>query len=737
MRDLVDFLASLPLFRHLRAAELHLLASGVEPVTLDASVVLFRQGEPGDALYLVRSGSLRVSVELPTGDEHLLDVLETGEIVGEMAVLYHRPRAATVRAATACTLLKIAASALDRLFATDPSARTRLLNAAARRLPSLYLASVPMFSGLDEDSLRELDIESNWARLAGGQTLFRQGEPPDYVYVVVRGRLEVLAEGEDGRADVVRHLGHGDLVGEVAIFTGEPRNATVRAIRDTELVRLSKADVFRLLERHPRRAIEVVRALAKRVGPAAPRRRETPVSTIALVPAGDPPAEPESVRRLVAALQDVGGPTLLVNRARLLEAFADMTGSGLTDAAERVRVVAWLHEQEERETFVVFDCGDLPEAWRDFCLRQADLVLYVASPRARPSPADLDRRLVAGAVGSPSTPKVLVRLYEADTRLPAGTAQWLAVFPAERHHHVRVDRTDDYARVARYIAGKAIGLAVSGGGARTWAHVGVIRALLERGVPIDAVAGVSAGVFSASYYALGHDVDTIERVFLQSMENYKLRSDLTFPIASFLSGRKLVPVIQQMWGMGHIEDLWLPFFCLAANLTTARVVVLDRGPLWLAIRATTSVPGIHPPVCINGELLVDGGVLNNLPVDVMHVRCGGTVVASDVSLTSDLKGQARELAAASGWPLLWARVSPFAKQSPALPHIFEILARTATLSSVYHGGQVVRAADVYVRTPTDGVATFDWAAGTILVSRARDLALQAIDRWQQNGGSRQ
>jgi NTE family protein/lysophospholipid hydrolase len=726
---MIEFLASLPLFHSLSESERQRLVSSVEPVELPAGEVLFRQGDPGNALYIVRSGTLQVSLTLPSGEQQALDTLGEGEVVGEMAVLHRRPRAATVHALTGCSLLRLSAQAIEALFAASPQAHSLLVDAASRRLPSLYLASVPIFAGLDADSLREFDLETNWVRLAGGEMLFRQGDPADYVYVVVRGRLAVVAA--DGTQHV-RHLGHGDIVGEVAIFTGEARNATVRAVRDSELVRLSRASVHQFLERHPRGAIELIRMMARRVRPVASSPRDAPVSTIVLVPVGSRPIDRAWTTSLIQALRDTAGPTLHVDRQCLLEAFGDAGASLLDDAAARVRVTAWLHEQEERFAFVVFDCGDLPAAWADTLLRQADLVVFVAPPGARPEAGELDRRIVTGAIVSPSVPKVLVLLHESNTSHPTGTAAWLALLPVARHHHVRVDRANDFGRVGRYIAGKAIGLAVSGGGARTWAHVGTMRALGERNIPIDAIGGVSAGVFAASYCALGYDVDTMERIFLASMQDYKLRSDLTFPMASFLSGKKLVPVIRRLFGEGSIEDLWLPFFCLAANLTTARVVVLDRGPLWRAIRATTSVPGIHPPVCINGELLVDGGVLNNLPVDVMRRFCGGTVIASDVSLTSDLRSENRELVAASGWPLLWARMGPFAKHDPPFPHIFEILARTATLSSVYHGTQVANASDVYVRTPTDGVPTFDWAAGTVLVARARGLALAAMDQWQQS-----
>lgn len=732
---MADFPTALPLFRGLRESDLQVLAADARLVTLSAGEVLIRQGDAGDALFIVRSGALQVMVTAVDGTEQSLATLGPDDVVGEMALLYGRPRAATVRATSAGAVWEVPAVALERLFAANPSARTRLLDAAARRLPSLYLASVPLFAGLDAEALRELDLETNWVRLDGGDTLFRRGDRSGELYVVVWGRLEVVLDDDEGQPVVVRHLGHGDVVGEVALFTDAPRNATVRAVRDTELVRLSRAEMHRLIEQHPRGAIEMIRLLAGRVEPRAAGPVDAPVSTIAILAAGEAPLAAEWTARLIGALQGVGGPTLHVDHQAVREAFGPGSSSA-EGGPVPAHVTTWLHEQEDHFRFVVFDCEALPDRWVEFGLRQADLVLFVAPPGSAPVARDRDRRIFSTGGVAPSTTKVLVCLHDSGTARPRGTARWLDLLPVSRHHHVRVDRPGDFARVARFVAGTAHGLALSGGGARTWAHVGVLRALEERAIPIDTVGGVSAGVFTAAYYALGNDAATVERLSLENMGNYSLIGDATLPMAAFMSGKNLVRAYLQMFGDIEIEDLWLPFFCLSASLSKARVVVHDRGPLWKAIRATTSVPGIEPPLCVNGELLVDGGVLNNMPVDVMRSRCPGTVIASDVSLTVDLVSEAADVPAASGWPLLWARINPFGTAKPVLPHIFEILARTATLSSVHHGATVARAADVYIRTPTESVPTFDWKAGAVLAGRAHALALQILDTWHPPGAPR-
>jgi predicted acylesterase/phospholipase RssA/CRP-like cAMP-binding protein len=725
---LTEALASLSIFRSVHERDARWLASHVEQVALPVGAVLFSQGDPGDAIYVVESGTLQVALTLPNGGTQFLAVVEAGEVVGEMAVLYERPRAATVSALTEATLVKIRTSVLNQLFATNPSARARFINEMSRRLPSLYLASVPMFAGLGADALRELDLESNWVRLAGGQTLFRQGEPPDYLYVVVRGRLEVLLERDGGRSETVGQLGQGDCVGEVAILTGEPRMATVRAIRDSELVRLSKIDLHRLLERHPRGAVEMVRILASRGRAALSRDSGAQPSTIVILPLDRDSLPNGWVDRLVEALSRVGSESLHVTRRRIDRELGGGLPASLDDGLSRARFGTWLREQEERFQYVVFECDPAPSPWTDLCLRQADLALVVAAAREHPSVGELERALAPREGDTSSTRRELVLLHSRDTVLPSGTARWLKCIPAAGHHHVRIDHGPDHARLARLIAGKAVGLAMSGGGARAYAHVGVIRALKESGIPIDGVAGVSAGSFTAAFCAMEQDSDERAAASLDHIWKNVFRRDPTFPIVAFLSARNYVGALRHVFGEIDIEDLWLPFWCVSTNLSTAKMCVHEQGPLWRAIRASSSLPGGQPPVCIDGELHVDGGVLNNLPADVLRSRGFGRVIASDVSRADDLKADSKELVSLSGWPVFWNLLNPFSKRKPAMPHILEILSRTATVGSTGHGAAIPQISDLYLRPPGQEVSTFGWKAGRRLIERARRYTLEEIEK---------
>ncbi|HEY7187299.1 MAG TPA: cyclic nucleotide-binding and patatin-like phospholipase domain-containing protein, partial [Vicinamibacterales bacterium] len=501
---MIDFLASIPLLHDASPAALNILAEHLDTISLSAGDVLFRQGEPVDALYIVVSGHLLVETTLPAGSPGPLATLGCGDCVGEIALLFGTPRTATVFATSDARLLKITAPVLERFFEVEPAARERFLDVSSRRLLSLHLASVPLFAGLDAAVLREFDRDANWLRLAGGETLFAQGDAPDAVYVVVHGRLDVVVEREGGGRDVVEQIGRGACVGEMALLTGERRSATIRAARDSELLRLSKHDFDAFLARHPGGAVQIARTLARRLRQTTARtERRSRTSTIALVPAGASLVSPRFAQRFVDALTSVAGSTLRLSSRREDLVTAGFETQGAGDAYD-ARLVSWLGEQEEKYRHLVLECDRSPSAWTRTCLRQADLIVIVAPAEADPEPGEIEMRLLNGEGALSSTRTELVLLHESPNRRPTGTMRWLRPRRVSAHHHVRLDAVQDHERLARFATGRAVGVVFGGGGARGYLHLGVVQALRESGVPIDTVGGTSIGAVVAAQCALDY-----------------------------------------------------------------------------------------------------------------------------------------------------------------------------------------------------------------------------------------
>jgi predicted acylesterase/phospholipase RssA len=240
---------------------------------------------------------------------------------------------------------------------------------------------------------------------------------------------------------------------------------------------------------------------------------------------------------------------------------------------------------------------------------------------------------------------------------PSGTASWTRGRGIDRHHHLRRARAEDADRICRVLRNQAVVLVLSGGGARGMAEIGVVRAMQELGIPIDAVAGTSAGALVAGAVARGWGWQRIAATVRAGVAEGKSLIDLTFPALSLASGARVTERLRAAAGTIDIEDLLIDYFCVSTNLTRKEPRVHVSGPAWRAVRASLAIPGVFPPVPDGDDVLVDGGMLENYPVRRMRLRHPrSTVVGVDVGSRRDLS--ARDLpdtGVVSGWDLLRAR----------------------------------------------------------------------------------
>ena len=253
------------------------------------------------------------------------------------------------------------------------------------------------------------------------------------------------------------------------------------------------------------------------------------------------------------------------------------------------------------------------------------------------------------------------------------------------------------------LTGQSVGLVLSGGGARAYAHVGAIRALREKNVPIDFVGGVSMGAIVAAGLALGWDDAEMDRRIRDAFVTSSPLDDIALPILAMTHGLKVNERLAHHFGDTHIPDLWLPFFCLSSNLTTGAYQLHRRGLLRRALRASVSLPGILPPATDANNVLVDGAVMKNFPADVMRVNMLGPIVGVDVtggrSITAD--DVARP---SSVWRWLWSG------QWRRGPPIVSVLMRAATVSTSRDLAAAREATDVLVQPDTSRVEIRDFSA---------------------------
>jgi len=597
-----------------------------------------------------------------------------------------------------------------------------------RDLPELtaFLAGIPLFASLDESIRLELAVELEPVQVAADEVIFRQGDAGDGLFLVVSGRLRVSVAA-DGPERVLYDIGRGAIVGEMALLTDRPRAATVQAVRDSDLLLLRVSSFRTLLERSPALVSGVMRLLADRLlavdrlltedRPLAP---SPGARTIAVAGAGQDPRMAAPVAGLLAAELARTGSVFLVDA----DAVDQQLGRGAAQRAPgdpgRAELVGWLHSVERDHDRVIYQPDGQDTAWSRLCLSQSDLVLLVASAGDDPSLGAVEARALA--TGSLRCELALVHAAAQ----PSGTARWLERRPVADHHHLRAGRPGDVARLARMLTGTGCGLVLGGGGSRGLAHIGVIRALEEAGVPIDVVGGTSMGAIVAGLCARGmDDAERVRRMTAVARTGRRLLTP-TLPLVALSAGRYLDQILTEHETDVPIEDLPLRFYCISANLTRAEAVVHERGPLWPAIRASLALPGIFPPVYAAGDLLIDGAAIDNVPVDVMRGRVGGgSIVAVDVSPEVEPLTIAPFGPGLSGWRVLGRRLNPFAAPQP-VPGIADVLSRSTGLSQVRSRRALEERVDLLLRPPVAGLGVLDFKGGIALFETGYRYAVEAI-----------
>ena len=728
--ELLAYLKSNDLFERLSEAILQDVIAEMEWVCLRQGETLFRQGDPGGALYLVLHGHLQVAIAREDGSEVVVAEVGPGKPLGEIQFLSGGTRTASVYALYDTQLLKFSRTAFDRLATQNPEILHHIAEIIRQRLRRDQLvAMLPGLCGpIDTAVLKDVEAETEWISLPQGKALFYAGDSADSFFLLISGRLHAVVRDKLGHDQVVGEVRRGETVGEMAMFTGETRNASIYAVRNSELVKFSKQAFERLIAAYPKVMMHIIQIIIKRLEKTQSSSQAThTVLNVAVLPAGPDVPLHDFTQRLVGMLAHVS-KTLHLNSERL-DCLLGMPGVAQTPEhnPNNIRLAAWLDEQETKYQTIIYETDRSVSAWTRRCLQQADQILIVAQAAAPPEPGEIERALLEPGNNPAKIRQTLVLLHPNGDRLPSGTSQWLTTRRVENHQHVRWNADADFERLARSLTGTAIGLVLSGGGARGLAHLGVIRALIEAGVPVDMIGGTSIGGAIAALYAMGLEYEDMLRLNRKIWIESKPFNDYTLPLLSLIRGRKFEQVANLVYGATLIEDLWVNYFCVSTNLTTSEVVIHQAGFLSKALRATASLPGIAVPLVDQHNLLVDGGVLNNLPVDIMRELCGGSVIAVNVSPEKDLTVECEQFP--SPWKVLWDRIFP-SQKTINVPNILDLLMRATMVGSIHQTNAVKIAADLYLQPPVERFKLLDFKAFDEIVTAGYEYARKELAVWK-------
>lgn len=546
-----------------------------------------------------------------------------------------------------------------------------------------------MFRGLSEQLLERLASQLHEVSVPAGAWIMRQGESGDGMFIVTSGRVEVVDEGPP--EVLLRPLRRGDIFGELALLGLGTRSASARARRDSELFKLARVDFESLIERAPAFAVGLVRAMGAQLAESRSRVAVHGLPrTLAVVGLDRAARSNEVAERLTEALARHGSVAVL--REGSLSAI---------DQAVR---------DAER---VVLRGGNEPgEAWTDLCLREGDLVLAVSSTGRPDSRWAAEAHVLRGC-----------ELLVLGAPLADGVHEMIQ--PREVQAIAEVSRLGDTLEAtARRLAGQSLGVVLSGGGARAFAHVGVLDELRRAGVRFDRIAGTSLGALLAAAAACGFPpsemYEQLERYFVKVNPS----NDWALPVYSLIRGSKTRRLVHEGFSGRKIEELDRRFFCVSCDLVAREVVVHRAGPVADAVYSSLAIPGVFPPVATaDGRLLVDGGVLDNLPVATMASRAEGPVIAVDVT---GRPGR-QDLVQGSRFARFARPVRRALTGSEAeIPRLGETLVRAVTVGSIDTAAAARKHAEVVITPAVEGVGLMDWKALARMQELGRAAARAAL-----------
>lgn len=537
------------------------------------------------------------------------------------------------------------------------------------------LRNIPFFADLDDDVLEAISRRLQREHYHKDAAVFLEDELGDCMYLIESGQIKVVAERTTPEK-IYNYLGPGNFFGEMALLLGDRRNATARVVIDADLLVLRKNDLDELLELHPQIALFMTQELGRRLA-----RANT--------------AEPLREEFNIVVVLGSAAPTL----ARYL---AQSTG----------------------EQVFILDLGGLANTTLDALALQLANVRFVrgndiADPETL---ADRLSKLVEQyywvflAAAPYETPLTLKAMELADITIQIGSPEPAWLPPTMSQVFWRSEENErDLQRTARRICQRQVGIALSSGSARGFAHIGVLKVLEEEGIPIDLIAGTSAGAVLGALYAAGRTVDEISQLAAGVQRQFNVLTGFRFwdfrlpPVSGMMKGDAVLNYLRKWVKNKSFDQLAITTYVIATDLISGEEIVFERGPVAEAIRASMSVIGIFEPARVDGRYLIDGGSVNPVPSQLLSDKGANIVLASNVIPGLEQRLHRREL-----------------RREGKLPNLLGIFAGSQEIMESEIIKTRLGPVDVLIQPATERYGTYEFDKYSEIIKRGEEATREQI-----------
>lgn len=631
-----------------------------------------------------------------------------------------------------------------------------------------FLSTIPIFSFLSRSELEALQESFVEVSYHKGDTVCRMGEEGDTFYVVLSGELEVWG-GPEGNVRTAT-LGPRDFFGEMALLQGGKRTATITVSRRARLLALDETSFERLFLKNPKATEYFARVLCKRLANVTRGERVRRATTTIGV-TGKPGLKGKSVvaSALAQILQQLTGAEVLLVQVQpgsggREEMVAQLLADDLGDVPDKIRRVlladttqpAVLSIQaapdkpkevyEERASnlvaklsplfsFMVFDLGSEIPSLIESAGRFSDVLIQIVDepgPAPPPQPETATQRFEVINLFNPGCKGIAISHCEPFV-IPSDPILSGQESP-DRYlrENGRSPAGLPLHRLARKLLGATVGLALGGGAAFGISHLGVLRVLEANRVPIDLVAGCSQGSIIAVGYAGGIATQEMVAIALRlgRKRNFFTAMDLTFTMPGFLAGNRMIEIFAPLLeGKTTFEDLLLPCTTIATDIESGERVVIGSGRLDLAFRASSSVPMVFAPLKVGDRALVDGGVSDPVPAEV--VRSMGADLCIAVNVVPPLKKGIQTVLSRTYQVVNRFNPLSYLGNRQNLPNMFDIVMNSMQTLQYELGNFKAISADVLINPDLSDFTWIEYYRSEELIERGARAAEQALPAIQK------
>jgi len=571
------------------------------------------------------------------------------------------------------------------------------------------------FTDLSTDVINDLITIGEIVEFDSSEVIIRQGEQSEDVYFLLSGRAAVYLEDESEGIRKINEISSGEIFGEMSTFTKSPRSTSIVSIRQTVLYRVVGHAFMQFLDSHPQFYKAISTTLIQRLASAnTGTAKQKTCKNIALYSLHPDYPLSSLCKHVTAHLQSYG-KVHIVKSADLLK---------YKDAA--ADLISYLNTAEIDNDYILFVCPADEEWVARAMITHSDQImmvrhLYTGAAVTKP-PISIPTDFPMHEIES------YLLLDSIGTEAITGSAKCLEDFPNSRILHLH--KSSDYGRIARFIAGQCTKLVLSGGGARGLAHLGVHKALLEVGIEIDAVGGTSIGSIMSALVACGWDYNLILEEAKKAFIEAKPLKDYQFPLVSLLKGKRLDKTLKARFKDLYIEDLPIPYLAVAANLSNMSTEIIDRGLVRDAARASIAIPSILPPAVREGKLLLDGGIVDNMPYDAVQSICQGPIIGVDLSTIKERQLGYQKVP--TNLQLTKAKLK--GSKTYKVPNIYQIIMGTMTLASDEKKRRNIPKFDLYIQPNVRKFGFLDFKKFDALIEEGYRSSLPKLEAWAKENG---